>query len=140
MDFEGWVVPARRKLTISGNLPSNNVKTYVESTGARRRGKSSITEFSAEERGRRSRECVNMQRRGHDDFAAAKRGELRHFDAEQAFLKANIDEEIYIKIPEEYQEFPRAVGLLNKAIYGLIQTERFWNNKFCNDMTAIGFE
>ena len=38
---------------------------------------------------------------------AAKDGELHHFGAKQAFLKANIDEEIYIEIPEEYQEFPR---------------------------------
>ena len=29
-------------------------------------------------------------------MAAAKDGELRHFDAEQALLKADIDEEIYI--------------------------------------------
>ena len=33
-------------------------------------------------------------------MAAAKDGELCHFDAEQAFLKADIGEEIYIKIPE----------------------------------------
>ena len=32
-------------------------------------------------------------------MAAAKDGELRHFDAEKAFLKANIDEEIYSEIP-----------------------------------------
>ena len=36
-------------------------------------------------------------------MAAAKDGELRHFDAEQAFLKADIDEEIYIEIPKEFQ-------------------------------------
>ena len=73
-------------------------------------------------------------------IAAAKDGELRHFNAEQAFLKADIDEEIYIEIPEEFQEFPGAVGRLNKAIYGLVQAWRYWNNKFCDDMTAIGFE
>ena len=73
-------------------------------------------------------------------MAAAKDGELRHFDAEQAFLKADIDEEIYIEIPEEFQEFPGAVGRLNKAIYGLVQAGRCWNNKFCDDMTAIGLE
>ena len=73
-------------------------------------------------------------------MAAAKDGELRHFDAEQAFLKADIGEEIYIEIPEEFQEFPGAVGRLNKAIYGLVQAGRCWNNKFCDDMTAIGFE
>ena len=54
-------------------------------------------------------------------MVAAKDGELRHFDAEQAFLKADIDEEIYVEIPEEFQEFPGAVGRLNKAIYGLVQ-------------------
>ena len=73
-------------------------------------------------------------------MAAAKDGKLRHFDAEQAFLKADIDEEIYIEIPEEFQEFPGAVGRLNKAIYGLVQAGRCWDNKFCDDMTAIGFE
>ena len=72
-------------------------------------------------------------------LAAAKDGELRHFDAEQAFLKADIDEEMYIKVPEEFRGFPRAVRRLNKAIYGLVQAGRCWNNKFC-DMTGIGFE
>ena len=35
-------------------------------------------------------------------MVAAKDGELRHFDAEQAFLKADIDEEIYVEILEEF--------------------------------------
>ena len=73
-------------------------------------------------------------------MAAAKDGELRHFDPEQEFLKADIDEEIYIEIPEEFREFPGAVGRLNKALYGLVQAGRCWNNTFCDDMTVIGFE
>ena len=32
------------------------------------------------------------------------------------------------------------MGRLNKAIYGLVQARRCWNNKLCADMTAIGFE
>ena len=32
------------------------------------------------------------------------------------------------------------MGQLNKAIYGLVQAGRCRNNKFCHDMTAIGFE
>ena len=37
--------------------------------------------------------------------AAANNRELCHFGAAQAFLKVNIDEEIYIEIPEVYQDF-----------------------------------
>ena len=59
--------------------------------------------------------------------AAAKDGELRHFDAVRAFLKADIDEDIYIKILKEYQEFPGEVGLLNKVIYGLVKVGSCWN-------------
>ena len=55
-------------------------------------------------------------------------------------MRRDIDEEIYIEIPEEFQKFPGAAGRLNKAIYGLVQVGRCWNNKFCDDMTAIGFE
>ena len=51
-------------------------------------------------------------------------GELRHFDAEQKFLKAGIDEEIYIEISEEFQEFPGTVERLIKVIYGLVQAGR----------------
>ena len=65
--------------------------------------------------------------------AAAKDGELRHFDAEEAFLKAHIDKEIYIETSEEFQEFPGVVGRLNKAIYGLVHAGRRWNNTFCDE-------
>ena len=68
-DLEEPVLPARRKLTIIDNLLSNNVKAHVESAGARRRGRSSTAKFYVDERGKRRRECVDVQRRGHDDFS-----------------------------------------------------------------------
>ena len=67
-DLKRLVIPARRKLTISGNLPPKNVNAHVESTCARRRERSSAAKYSAEERGRRRGECVDVQRRGHNDF------------------------------------------------------------------------
>ena len=68
-DLEGLVVPARRKLTISGNLPPNNVIVNVESTGARRRERSNAAKFSVDERGRQREECVDVRRQGHGDFS-----------------------------------------------------------------------
>ena len=72
--------------------------------------------------------------------AAAKDWQLSHFDAEQAFLKADIDEDIYIEILEEYQDVRGAVGQLNEAINGLEQAGKCWNNTFCSETTSIGFE
>ena len=54
--------------------------------------------------------------------AAMKNWELRHIDVEQAYLQADIDEEFYIELPEDYRAFPNAVGFLRKAIYGLVQS------------------
>ena len=71
--------------------------------------------------------------------AEAKDGEQCHFDTEREFLKEDTDEEINVKIPEEYNEFPGAVRRLNKAIYGLVQVDKCWNNKVCDDMMTIGF-
>ena len=66
-DLEGLVVPARRKLTISGNLPPNNVIAHVES-GARRYGRSRIAKFSADEQGRRREEYGDVRRWRLDDL------------------------------------------------------------------------
>ena len=54
--------------------------------------------------------------------AAVKNLEFRHIDVEQAYLQVDIDEEIYIELPEEYRPFPNAVGLLRKTIYGMVQS------------------
>lgn len=50
---------------------------------------------------------------------------LRHIDVERAFLQADVYEEIYIDLPEDYQVFPGAVGSLNKSIYDLVQAGRY---------------
>ncbi|CAN0353481.1 unnamed protein product, partial [Ascophyllum nodosum] len=62
--------------------------------------------------------------------AAVKNWELRHINVEQAYLQADIDEEIYIELPEDYRAFPNAVGFLRKGIYGLVQSGLCWFRKF----------
>lgn len=71
---------------------------------------------------------------------ALKDMKIRHLDFEQAYLMADIDAEINIKLPEEYREFPNIVRRLNKAIYDLLQSGHCWNLKLICDLTVVGFE
>ena len=72
--------------------------------------------------------------------AAVRDRKLRHIDVEQEYLQADIDEEIYIDLPEDYRAFPNAVGLLRKAIYGLVQSGLYWIRKFTDGIKEKGFE
>ena len=54
--------------------------------------------------------------------AAVKNLEFRYIDVEQAYLQVDIDEDIYIELPEEYRPFPNAVGLLRNTIYAMVQS------------------
>lgn len=51
--------------------------------------------------------------------AAEEKRELRHLDVNQAVAQTDIDKDMYIEIPVEFQDFSGAVGRLNKATYGL---------------------
>ena len=55
-------------------------------------------------------------------MAAATDGELRHFDAEQAFFRRILTKKYTLRSPRSSRSFRgQAVGRLNKAIYGLVQ-------------------
>ena len=71
---------------------------------------------------------------------AVKNWKLRHIDVEQAYLQACIDEDIYIELPEDYRAFPNAVGLLRKAIYGLVQSGLCLLRTFTDGFKGKGFE
>ena len=47
---------------------------------------------------------------------------------------------IYIELPEEYRAFPNAVGLLRKAIYGLVQSGLSWFQKFTDGIKEKDFK
>ena len=54
---------------------------------------------------------------------------MHHINISNAFLYGDIDEEVYINVPEGLeQEFNKdSVLKLNKALYGLNQAPRQWN-------------
>ena len=58
--------------------------------------------------------------------------ELDQLDVKTAFLHGNLEEEIYMKQPEEFVDSKKSdhVCLLKKSLYGLKQSPRQWYKRF----------
>ncbi|KAJ9553297.1 hypothetical protein OSB04_017342 [Centaurea solstitialis] len=78
-------------------------------------------------------------------LASINNWSLIQLDVNNAFLNGDLEEEVYMDIPQGYNvegEFPDGTKLackLHKSIYGLKQASRQWNTKFSNFMLSIGF-
>ena len=53
--------------------------------------------------------------------------DIYHFDAEQAFVQSELEEEIYMKLPPTCGSESGTVVRLNRSLYGLKQASRAWN-------------
>jgi hypothetical protein len=62
------------------------------------------------------------------------------FDVETAFLMGNLNELIYMDCPKGMDHQPDECLLLEKTIYGLVQSARNYGLKFANFMKSIGFK
>jgi len=71
----------------------------------------------------------------------AKEGmHLRSVDISHAFLNGDLEEDIYMKQPEGYEQGgPHVVCKLRKALYGLKQAARQWNLKLHDVLRIMGF-
>jgi hypothetical protein len=58
-------------------------------------------------------------------IAAARDMELRQLDVPQAFIQAELDEDVYMEMPEGFEQ-PGMVCHLKKSLYGLKQSPRNW--------------
>ena len=65
---------------------------------------------------------------------------LRHFDVAQAYIRASLDEEVYMKLPGGCGEKSRKTTKLERAIYGLKQSGRQWGHLCADTLIADGFE
>ncbi|PSS05348.1 hypothetical protein PHLCEN_2v3935 [Hermanssonia centrifuga] len=75
-------------------------------------------------------------------FVANQDWELHQVDVVGAYLQGDLDEEIYMKLPEGIKE-PGKEGWcwrLKKALYGLKQSGRQWKKKLDEAMAKLGFE
>ena len=62
------------------------------------------------------------------------------FDVETAFLMGDLKERIYMDCPKGMDHKPDECLLLEKTIYGLVQSARRYQHKFSSFMKSIGFE
>jgi Reverse transcriptase (RNA-dependent DNA polymerase) len=60
-------------------------------------------------------------------IAVAKDLKIHQMDIVLVFLAGDIDEEVYTKQSEGFEQGKDLVCLLNKALYGLKQAPRVWN-------------
>ena len=72
-------------------------------------------------------------------IASQRKFNIEQIDINSAYLNAKLDEDIYMKIPEGFPNTGNKFWKLNKAIYGLKQSGRAWNNKLNDILTKINF-
>lgn len=69
--------------------------------------------------------------------------EMSQFDDKTAFLHGDLDEEIFMEVPEGLDvdgDKSDVVYLLQKSLYGLKQAPRCWNDKFTHFLAQFGFK
>lgn len=73
-------------------------------------------------------------------LAMSKGWNLYPMDVYNAFLQGDLDEKVYMEIPEGFKRSgDNKVCRLLKSLYGLKQASRQWNLKFTNALLASGF-
>ncbi|KAI8124587.1 Retrovirus-related Pol polyprotein from transposon TNT 1-94 [Lucilia cuprina] len=75
-------------------------------------------------------------------IAAEKGLYLHHVDISTAYLNSTLDEEVYMKQPDGFQDerYPGQVLRLKKAIYGLKQSGRSWNTTLDAAIRSMNFK
>jgi Reverse transcriptase (RNA-dependent DNA polymerase)/gag-polypeptide of LTR copia-type/Zinc knuckle len=64
---------------------------------------------------------------------------IAQFDVKTAFLYGTLDEEIYMKQPEGFNDGSDHVCRLERSLYGLKQSSRCWNKRFVDHLMKLGF-
>ena len=75
-------------------------------------------------------------------LAVERKMHLHQIDVSTAYLNSNLQDEIYMKQPENFidKNAPNKVLRLHKAIYGLKQSGKEWNTKLDGVLRKIGFD
>jgi hypothetical protein len=73
--------------------------------------------------------------------AAQEGWEVHHMDVKSAFLNGDLQEEVYVEQPAGFvaQGAEHKVLKLKKALYGMRQAPRAWNDKLDSTMLSLDF-
>ena len=63
-----------------------------------------------------------------------------NFDAEQAFVQSNLDEDVFMRLPRGCGEMSGKVIRLNRSLYGLKQALRSWHNHLLLHIKSLDFD
>ncbi|CAN0487023.1 unnamed protein product, partial [Discosporangium mesarthrocarpum] len=66
--------------------------------------------------------------------------EMIHVDAEQAFIQADIDAEVYVRLPLGCGALTNTIVRLNRALFGCKQSSRAWNIHLTSTLKSFGFD
>jgi hypothetical protein len=72
-------------------------------------------------------------------MATAQKLELHHLDVKSAYLNGVLEEEIFMMQPPDYQDGTSLVCKLHKAIYGLKQAGKVWNDLLNQTFSDLGY-
>ena len=65
--------------------------------------------------------------------------DLRHFEIEQAFVQSELDENVFMRLPQGCVRSSGKMGRLNKSIYILKQASRQWHAHLTRCLLTLGF-
>ena len=66
--------------------------------------------------------------------------ELCHFDVDQAFVRADLNEDVFMRLPEGCGALSGKIVKLNKSLYSLRQAARQWYAMLKKCILVLGFE
>src|SRR5699024_5009908 len=72
-------------------------------------------------------------------FAASRSMKVHHVDIKTAFLNSSLDKVVYVNPPSGL-DLDGSVLALDKALYGLRQAPKCWNEHFVKVLADLGFE
>ena len=65
--------------------------------------------------------------------------DLCHFDIEQALLQSDLEEDVYMRLPQGRGRLSGKMVRLNKSLYGLNQASRQWHAHLTKCLLTLGF-